>query len=230
MAEELELEATGETVGEAKWHALRELERVSPGIDRSAVEFEVLSEGERGLLGVGRLPARVLARVQAPPALPTAIASDLARTVKEVLERIVDETGTACRVDVVEGESEVAASLSGADVGLLIGRRGQTIDALQFVIEAIVHQRWHELEKEVVVDAGGYRRRRRGRLEMLAIRSAERVQTTLRPIELEPMSSAERKIVHLCLREVAGVETRSEGEEPNRYVVIVPASELQREE
>jgi len=224
---DLLIEGTGETVGEAKWHALRELERISPGLDRSAVEFEVVSEGERGLLGVGRLPARVLARARVLPVSTVGNESDLARTVREVLERIVDGVGMPCRVDVAETDREVAATLTGADVGLLIGRHGQTIDAVQFVVDAIVHQRWAEPDKEVVVDAGGYRHRRRSRLETLAARSADRVRATLREVELEPMSPAERKIVHLYLRDAAGVETRSEGEEPNRYVVVAPTGDAQ---
>ena len=103
----------------------------------------------------------------------------------------------------------------------LIGRYGQTIDAVQYLVNAIVASREGE-RVEVTVDAAGYRERRRATLEQLAVRSAERVLASGRPVELEPMSAVERKVVHLRLKDFAGVETSSEGTEPNRYVVISP--------
>src|SRR5262249_6565766 len=117
----LEFEAEGETVGEAKWLALRELEKLQPALDRSAVVFEILSEGERGLLGVGRSPARVLARV---PAAAVAVfprdESEAATEVRELLERIADAAGVRCRVQVSDDGETVTGLLMGADLGLLI--------------------------------------------------------------------------------------------------------------
>jgi spoIIIJ-associated protein len=226
--EPLQVEATGETVGEAKWHALRELEQLAPGLDKSSVRFEVISEGERGLLGVGYAPARVVASVDAdaiatePAAEPAGTESDLAASVRELLTRIVGAAGVRTRIEIAENDDAVTASLVGGDLGLLIGRHGQTIDAIQYLANVIA---WRELgddRKDVVVDAAGYRERRRQTLEALAIRSAERAQASGEPVELEPMSSIERRIVHLCLQEVDGVGTRSEGEEPYRYVVVEP--------
>jgi spoIIIJ-associated protein len=220
----LVLEASGETVGEAKWLALRELERLHPGLDRDAVEFEVLSEGERGLLGVGRSPARVIARARAE-AVSSGIRNEteVTRAVRELLEHVTVALGLHCRVEVVEDGEIVTGSLHGGDLGLIIGKHGQTIDAVQYLASAIVHQLFPDTGRTVVVDAAGYRERRRERLDALALRSAEQAASTGSPVELEPMSAAERKIVHVCLQDVSGVETRSEGDEPNRHVVVVPA-------
>jgi spoIIIJ-associated protein len=223
----LSVETSGETVGEAKWLALRELEKLAPGLDKAAVRFEVVSEGERGLLGVGYAPARVVAMIDpaaasAAPARVQTDGSELAGRVRELLEEISAGLGIRCRVDVTEDEEAVTASLSAPDLGLLIGRHGQTIDAIQYLVNAIVFRN-NEHAKTVVVDAAGYRERRQSLLESLAMRTAERVTSTGRPVDLEPMSAAERRIVHLRLKEVAGVTTRSEGDEPNRYVVVEPA-------
>jgi len=217
------VEATGETVGEAKWAALRELELRHPGLDRSAVQFEVVSEGERGLLGVGYSPARVVA--SAPAAAVTAAAideSDLAADVRGLLARVTSALGVDAHIDVREDAETVTATCSAVDAGLLIGRHGQTIDAIQYLMNAIAHRRGDEMRKEVVVDTAGYRERRRATLEALALRSAEQALASRWPVELEPMTAVERKVVHLALKERRGVETRSEGMEPNRYVVVVP--------
>jgi spoIIIJ-associated protein len=108
----------------------------------------------------------------------------------------------------------------GGDAGLLIGRHGQTIDALQYVANAAVHRRG--VGKSVTVDVAGYRERRRATLEGIALRAAERAATGER-ILLEPMTAVERKVVHERLQDVDGVQTESEGTEPNRYVVVLPA-------
>jgi spoIIIJ-associated protein len=218
------VEATGETVGEAKWAALRELELRHPGLDKTAVQFEVVSEGERGLLGVGYAPARVVASVPADAVAATAVdESELASDVRGLVARIVAALGVEARIDVREDEESVTATCAAADAGLLIGRHGQTIDAVQYLLNAISHRRGDELRKEVVVDAAGYRDRRRATLEALALRTAEQVSASREPVELDPMTAVERKVVHLVLKERVGVETRSEGTEPNRYVVVVPA-------
>ena len=218
------VEATGETVGEAKWAALRELELRHPGIDKSAVHFEVVAEGERGLLGVGYAPARVLARVPAD-ALDAAAAdeSPLATEVRMLVGRVVAALGVDGQITVVEDDASVVVTCSGDDVALLIGRHGQTIDAVQYLLNAISHRAYGDERKEVVVDAAGYRERRRATLEALAERTAEQVRASGTRVELEPMTAVERKVVHVKLKELGGVETASEGTEPNRYVVVLPA-------
>jgi spoIIIJ-associated protein len=225
---EVQVEATGETVGEAKWSALRELERQRPGLDKSAVRFQVVSEGERGLLGVGFTPARVIATVDAAavatadPAAPPVDESDLAAEARELVSRIVDGIGVPAQIDVDEGEETITVSCSGPDLGMLIGRHGQTIDAIQYLANAAMYRGHSDERKEVVVDAAGYRARRRASLEALAVRSAERALAQREPVELEPMTAVERKVVHLRLKELDGVETTSEGTEPNRFVVVRP--------
>jgi spoIIIJ-associated protein len=228
----VELEAAGETIGEAKWQAVRELERLHPGLDRDAVTFEVLAEGERGLLGVGTSPARVLARLdvavsiaaaEAPAPPPTGSESPLARLVQELVERIAAGLGAHGRVIVTEDAELVHASASAQELGFLIGRDGRTIDAVQYVVSAIAHRAQGEHGKSVEVDAGGYRERRRARLVASAERAADRVLATGRPVALEPMSPAERKIVHTALQDFGRIETNSEGDDPHRYVVVLPA-------
>jgi spoIIIJ-associated protein len=235
MSGELSVESTGETVGEAKWAALRELERRHPGLDKAAVRFQVVSEGERGLLGVGYSPARVVATVDAgaaaaaapPPREAHPDESADAALVRELVERVADEIGARCDVEIEEADDELVAVCEGPDLGLLIGRHGQTIDALQYLANAMVQRRRQgEERRSVVVDAAGYRSRRTATLEALAQRTAERVSATGGAVELDPMTAVERKIVHEYLKEDPEVETTSEGTEPNRYVVILPRRSL----
>ena len=227
---ELQVEATGETVGEAKWSALRELERQQPGLDKSAVRFQVVSEGERGLLGVGFTPARVIATVPADavaeeaPAAAPADESDLAAEARELVQRIVDGIGVNAHVSADEDDEAITLSCDGPDLGMLIGRHGQTIDAIQYLANAAMYRGRAEERKDVVVDAAGYRGRRRASLEALAVRSAERALADAEAVELEPMTAIERKVVHVRLKEFDGVETSSEGTEPNRFVVITPVA------
>ena len=220
---DLTVEATGETVGEAKWSALRELEQRHPGLDKSAVRFEVVSEGERGLLGVGYSPARVVAAVPADAvAAAEAEEEGLAGDMRGLVARIVATLGVDARVDVHEDAGSITVTCSGPDVGLLIGRHGQTIDAVQYLLNAAAHRAQGDERKDVVVDAAGYRERRRATLESLAVRTAQEVIATGRAVELEPMTAVERKVVHLRLQDYDGVGTTSEGTEPNRFVVVLP--------
>ncbi|MHB8642536.1 MAG: RNA-binding cell elongation regulator Jag/EloR [Gaiellaceae bacterium] len=221
--DDLFVEATGETVGEAKWAALRELERLRPGLDKGAVRFEVVSEGERGLLGVGFAPARVVATVGDVEGAEPEVhdESELAADVRGLVEQIVEALGIRCRIVVTQDADGLIVSCSGGDLGVLIGRYGQTIDAVQYIVNAIVNRGGGE-HIDVTIDAAGYRERRRVVLEQLAVRSAQRALDGGRPVELDPMTAVERKVVHLRLKEFSGVETSSEGTEPNRYVVISP--------
>jgi spoIIIJ-associated protein len=219
--QELTVEATGETVGEAKWNALRELERRSPSLDRAAVRFQVQSEGERGLLGVGYSPARVLATVEVEGAAAVREAVDEspeAARVRALLEHVAAAIGVRCRIDVDETDEQLRATCSGGDLGLLIGKHGQTIDAVQTLANAML--RGEDGRKDVVVDAAGYRERRQRTIEAIAIRAAEEALRSQLRVELEPMTPAERRLVHECLKEYGGVVTESEGDEPNRHVVV----------
>jgi spoIIIJ-associated protein len=224
VSHEVSVESTGETVGEAKWKALRDLERMAPGIDKANVRYQIVSEGERGLLGVGYTPARVIAAADAPDA-PEPLESDTdlseaARRVRALVEQVVAAIAAGSQVGVRESDEEIAVACAGGDAGLLIGKHGQTIDALQYVANAAVHRRG--VGKSVTIDVAGYRERRRATLEGIALRAADRALTGERVL-LEPMTAVERKVVHTRLQDMAGVQTTSEGTEPNRYVVVLPA-------
>ena len=228
MSTEVSVEASGETVGEAKWAALRELERKRPGLDKASVRFQVVSEGERGLLGVGYEPARVIAScddeggaVEQPAFARREDESDDAALLREIVDRIAREIGVRCSLEVAESDEEIRVTCTGGELGLLIGKHGQTIDAIQYLANAILF-RDRDDRKPVVVDAAGYRARRQATLDALALRSAERAAATGQRVELDPMTAVERKIVHEKLKEDPEVETLSEGTEPNRYVVILP--------
>jgi spoIIIJ-associated protein len=220
------VEGEGETVGEAKWTALRELERRFPGLDKESVRFTVLSEGERGLLGVGQVPARVLARVDEAlrPATPASEepGSPAAR-LRELLDHVCTGLGAPCRIEVAEDDELIYATLTGPDLGLVIGKRGHTIDAIQYLANAILWRADPDARKEVVVDAAGYRERRRASLEDTADRAASDALQSGRSVPLEPMTAVERKIVHVHLADREDVVTSSDGTEPNRRVVVAPA-------
>ena len=217
-------------MGEARWSALHDLERRFPSLDRSAVEFVVVSEGQRGLLGVGYEPARVLAAVtvddSAAVAAPRPVRDEPAAVaaVRELLETVLEALGIDGDLDLAERDGVVTATVHGSDLGLLIGKHGQTIDAVQYLANAMQHRR-QEQPLEVVVDAEGYRKRRERTLHEVAVRAAAEARRTGQPVELEPMTSVERKIVHTKVQSLGGLATASEGAEPNRYVVVRPADE-----
>jgi spoIIIJ-associated protein len=150
-----------------------------------------------------------------------ALPDEPAGRVREILERLVDELGLDAKVEVDEGDEEIVGRIDGEDVGLLIGRRGQTIDAVQLLCYRAAF-RGRQDRKRVVVDAAGYRERRREAIERQADRAAERALKTGKEIELEPMSPTERRVVHQHLKDRAGLETFSEGEEPDRCVIVAP--------
>ena len=142
-----------------------------------------------------------------------------AEALEELLEEIADGLGLDVEVEVDEGDGVLRGSLRGEDVGLFIGRRGQTIDAVQHLAQRIVFPDGPSPVR-VVIDADGYRERRAESLRADAVEAAEEALRTGRPVELEPMPASERRIVHEYLRERGGVETHSEGDEPERRLVV----------
>ena len=141
--------------------------------------------------------------------------------VEIVLDEVLEALDLDGEIVIDEEEDRIAARIEGDDLGLLIGRRGQTIDALQMLCYRIAFRGAGE-RKRISVDAAGYRERRRETIERQADRAAERALETGREIELEPMSSVERKIVHDRLKDRPGLETFSEGEDPERCVIVAP--------
>jgi spoIIIJ-associated protein len=232
--ESVSVEGTGDTVGEARWAALRELERKLGTVDQAAVEIVVVSEGERGLLGVGKEPARVLARVPAPVAGPREVVevavasepdpdlSEPAAAALRVVERIARALSPEYRVQASDRADGIVLDVSGGDPGPVIGRHGATIDAIEHLAAAVAFPPGAE-RRPVSVDAQGYRARRERRLRELASQAAEEALRENAPMELDPMSAAERKVVHLALADREDVTTSSDGREPERFVVVWPA-------
>jgi spoIIIJ-associated protein len=213
-------EGEGASLGEAKWAAMKDLERRYPGLSVEQVEFEVLEEG-----GASGEPVRVRA-VADLSAWRLAESEfewpdEATERVRELLRRITVHLGLRASVDVEESSSELRASVSGAELGLFIGKHGQTIDAAQFLCAQAAYRGKPE-RKRVIVDAGGYRERREAALRRQADGGAADALRYGRPVELDSMSSQERKYVHLYLEHRAGVETHSEGDEPFRRIVITP--------
>ena len=144
-----------------------------------------------------------------------------AAALEELLEEVADGLGLDVEVDVQEGDGVLRGSLRGGDVGLFIGRRGQTIDAVQHLAQRIVFPEGPS-QIRVVVDADGYRERRVETLQAEAEQAAEEALRSGGPVELEPMPASERRTVHEYLRERGGVQTHSEGDEPQRRLVVSP--------
>ncbi len=213
-------EAEGETLGEAKWAAAKALERRFPGLSADDLTFEVLDDpAQTG----GDGPARVAAEAElanwrgAAAELP----EEPDERVREIVSRVTQALDLRASVDVASDEEEIRATVNGEELGLLIGKHGITIDAVQH-IAARAAFRGDAERKRVVVDAAGYRERREGALRRAADGAVEDALSFGRAVELEPMSSQERKIVHQYLSERTEVQTHSEGDEPERRLVVTP--------
>jgi spoIIIJ-associated protein len=148
---------------------------------------------------------------------------DPAERLRALVTRVVDELGLSGTVAIVETEDELRATVEGDDLGLLIGKHGATIDALQHLAVRIVFPT-AERTKQVVIDAAGYRERREEALQRQADRAIAEALQYDRPVELEPMRALERKVVHVYIRDRTDVETHSEGDEPDRRLVITPVA------
>jgi spoIIIJ-associated protein len=145
-----------------------------------------------------------------------------AERARDLVEGVLDELDLDGEVEVEEDDDRITVTVKGGDdYGLLIGKRGQTIDALQLLCYQAAFRGMRE-RKRVVVDAAGYRQRRRETLESRADRAAEQALSNNRVVEMDPMSAQERRVVHERLKDRAGVETYSEGDEPHRCVVVAP--------
>ena len=215
-------EAEGSSAGAAKWAAMKELERSFPGISVEHVSFEVVEQGPAG-------EEESLTRVVATADLERWRAAERdfdwpeepVERVREILRRVVSHLGLRASVDVVERDGEIAAEVSGPELGLLIGKHGQTLDALQSICAQAAF-RGAEDRLPVVVDAAGYRERRETALHRQADRGVADALRYGRAIELDSMGSQERKVVHNYLKDRVDVDTHSEGEEPFRRIVITP--------
>ncbi len=216
------VEASGRTVDEAIEKALEDL-----GADADQVETEILTKGSRGLLGLRGEEARVRVTVVEPekPREPTPTGEEVAEISLDVVRELLRHMGVQAQVVVQESDqgevSPTVLDVTGDNLGILIGRQGETLRDLQYIARLIVSrklQRW----ANIVVDVGGYKRRRERILTELAGRMAERVVAEGRPVTLEPMPAHERRIVHMALRDHDLVRTESTGEGRRRKVVIYP--------
>jgi spoIIIJ-associated protein len=215
-ADDLRVEASGDSVGEAKWNAMKELEPRFPGITAECVRFDVDEAGDEVHV-TGEVDEA--AWREAAAELP----DEPDERLRALVNRVVQSLGLRATVDITETDDELRATVDGDDLGLLIGKHGATIDALQHLAVRIV-RRGEAGEKQVVIDAAGYRARREEALHRTADRAVAEAIRYGRPVELEPMRSLERKVVHLYLRDRTDVETHSEGDEPDRRLVVTPVA------
>ena len=218
-----ELEVSGKTVDEATQVALEQL-----GASEDQVEVTVLKKGRSGVLGMGAEEARIKVRLLPVPGEKgekgeKAEKADVVKVAKEVAEALIESMRITADVSVTQsdtGELPVTLNIDGDDLGVLIGRRGQTLASLQYVVRLIVAEKL-KVWVPINVDVAGYKNRRYESLQNLALRLAEQVQRNRRLIMLEPMPADERRIIHLALADHPDITTQSMGEGEMRKVAIL---------
>ncbi len=209
------LEASGKTVEEAVQKALQQL-----GLTEENVEVTVLKKGKAGILGFGSDEARVLVT---PKEMSPGEDDKLREAAAEVLNALLNAMGV--KASAVPGEpltfltASLCLDVQGEDVGILIGRRGQTLASLQFMLNLIISHKFKN-QNLILVDVAGYRKKRYENLRNLALQLAEQVKTTGHPVYLEPMPALERRFIHIALADDSQVSTGSEGQGETRKVVI----------
>jgi len=192
------------------------------GLSRDQFEVEVVREGKSGILGAKGKEALIRVTPVTPPekACPELVEGDAAQVVTEILDTLLGLLDVTGKVEVLSDEIPLALNIKGDDLGILIGRRGQTLACLEYITKLIVVGRlkaWLPL----TVDVAGYKERRRDSLQRLALYLAEQVKSRRRAITMEPMPADERRIVHLTLADNPDVTTQSIGEGEGRKVVIL---------
>ncbi|KZL93021.1 RNA-binding cell elongation regulator Jag/EloR [Clostridium magnum] len=200
------IEMTGRTVEEALKNALAELK-----VAEDRVEVEVLDAGAKGFLNfIGTRPAKIKVKVK----------RDYIYEAKAFIRDVLDCMEVKAEIRVKEENNIVKISLTGPDMGILIGYRGETLDSLQYLISLVVNK-GHDVEyKRVILDTENYRLKREETLKRLARRIADKVRKTGRSVKLEPMNPYERRVIHSALQNDFYVNTYSEGDEPFRRVVV----------
>ena len=200
------IEISAKTVDEAITEAIIKL-----GTTHDKIEYEVIENGSAGFLGIGKRDAVIKVRKK----------NDVEDNIREFLEKIFDAMNLTVEIliDREEGSNVVSVELKGDDMGVLIGKRGQTLDSLQYLTNLAVNKNAEEYVR-VKIDTEDYRKRRRETLENLARNIAYKVKRTKRPVSLEPMNPFERRVIHSALQNDRFVTTHSEGDEPYRHVVV----------
>jgi spoIIIJ-associated protein len=201
------MEFTGKTVDEALTEAAIKLETTS-----EKLEYEVIENGSSGFLGFGSKPAKIKARKKVT--IDDVVVEFLGKVFKAMNMEV------QIQVSVNMDEKLVEVELSGDEMGVLIGKRGQTIDSIQYLVSLVVNKHSEEYLR-VKVDTENYRARRKATLEELAKNIAYKVKRTKRAVSLEPMNPYERRIIHSALQNDKYVTTKSEGEEPYRHIIVL---------
>ncbi len=200
------IETLGRTVEEAVQKALKEL-----GVDREDVQINILEEPSKGLFGLRNRLARVEVVLDQNPG----------KVAKRFLENVLRIMQVKADMEIRHMGDYIHLNLRGANLGILIGRRGETLDALQYLTNLHVRKKC-EHKGKIILDVEDYRSKREKTLARLAVRLAEEAKRTGRNIVLEPMNPHERRVVHTTLQGNRYVQTHSEGEEPYRKIIIVP--------
>jgi spoIIIJ-associated protein len=199
------IEMTGRTIEEALKIALNDLK-----VTEDKVEVDVLDSGKKGFFNIGSRPAKIRVTVK----------RDYMYEAKTFLRDVLDLMKVKAEITIKEEGSIIKISLTGPDMGILIGYRGETLDSLQYLISLVVNK-GHDTEyKRVILDTENYRLKREETLKRLARRIADKVRKIERAVKLEPMNPYERRIIHSALQDDVLVSTYSEGEEPFRRVVV----------
>ena len=203
------IEVSAKTVNDAITEACQKL-----GVTSDKLEYEVIEEGSNGFLGIGAKPAIIKAAVKV-------VKLSLDEAAKKFLNEVFAAMNLTVVIDVKydEAEKSMDIDLSGDEMGVLIGKRGQTLDSLQYLVSLVVNKESEDYIR-VKVDTENYRQRRKETLENLAKNIAYKVKRTKRSVSLEPMNPYERRIIHSALQNDKYVTTHSEGEEPFRRVVV----------
>ena len=207
---------TGKNVEDALTKAV-----VALGVTSDKVEYEVIDKGSTGFIGIGSKPAKINARVKEEEVIVVSEApADIEAVIVEFLSKVFAAMNLTVKINVNITEESVDVDLVGDDMGVLIGKRGQTLDSLQYLVSLVVNKKSDKYLR-VKLDTENYRERRKETLENLAKNIAFKVKRTKRPVSLEPMNPYERRVIHSALQNDRYVTTKSEGEEPFRHVVVL---------
>jgi spoIIIJ-associated protein len=236
------VETEGDTIDKAIENALKLL-----GVERDKITVDILSEGKRGILGFGSQKARIRAtlrksnndlrasELQPVPVEEPVVAAEVAamgQKAKEVLAEILNLMGISAEVELRVGEKtdETVVEIRAENSGLLIGRKGQTLEALQYLVSRIAGERGGTEGPHIVVDIENYRQRRRKSLEDMALRLGEKAKRQRKTVTVDALSAADRRIIHAALQDDPWVTTQSLGQGSYRRLLIIPEGDRRRKE
>lgn len=236
------VETEGDTIDEAIENALKIL-----GVEREKVTVDILSEGRKGILGFGAQKARVRASIrkslleEAPHAesepeperkITEEEAAAMAEKGKEVLGTILNlmEIQATIEIKRLEADEELVLNIRGENGGLLIGRRGQTLEALQYLVTRIINERQEKEGPQLVIDTENYRERRKKTLEDMALRLGEKAKRQRKTITVDSLSAADRRVIHVALQDDPWLTTKSLGRGAYRRLLIIPEGDRRKKE